>query len=55
MVPFYWYFLEYGWVAANGKRYQHPFIRPVVYAEFDRVVDTFGERLSVNLKPLGFK
>lgn len=55
MVPFYWYFLEYGWVSANGTRHQHPFIRPTVYREFDPTVDRFGERLAENLKPLGFK
>jgi hypothetical protein len=55
LVPFYWYFLEYGWVAANGQRYQYPFIRPVVYSQFDATVDRFSDRLYVNLKTVGLK
>lgn len=55
MVPFYWYFLEYGWVARNGKRYQYPFIRPLVFAQYEVVANEFTDRLRVNLIPMGFR
>lgn len=55
MVPFYWYFLEYGWVSKSGRRHQKPFIRPVVYSQFDATIDRFAGRLAENLKPLGFR
>lgn len=53
MVPFYWYFLEYGWVAKNGKKYQYPFIRPVMYANQHEVVNAFGENLSREFLQMG--
>ena len=55
MIPFYWYFLEFGWTAKNGRKYQKPFIRPVVFAQQDQFASDFSEALLDSLRPMGFK